>query len=258
MFKQFITLLAFFSVGQLQAQSVSEVSTQEAMVQDLEAVKYSMTIKYAPKEWKKDHLGWDLDTACEEAKAKIFKEHLCTSKDYQKIFKSFLKSPHDYHVNTLFFSTEWSVFPIGVTNIDGHYYISSFDYEISLSFAEYLFLDDMDKIENQERYDQAFSRLKIGDELIAIDGIPVKDVIEKIINEQFGGDHSDTAHALAEKTLFYRRGQYGEDIPSGIFEITVNHNSSMRPVTYKLPWLHFPERSMNKTLAKKEKSGSKC
>lgn len=257
MFKYFIVLMTLSSTLQLSAQWAPQTSIQEAMIQDLEAVKYSMSIKYAPKEWKKNHLGWDLNTACEEAKAKIFEEDLCTSKDYQKIFKSFLKSTQDYHVNTHFFSTEWSYCPLSVKNIDGHYYISSVEGNLTLSFVDFLFIDDMDEIETPEKFNETFSKLNVGDELLTINDQPVKEIIETIINDQLGGDRSDTANGLAERSLFFRRGKYGYDVPTGTFSITVRHQNSEQTNTYVLPWFHVPEWVMNKSLAKEESTVSK-
>jgi Peptidase family S41/PDZ domain len=251
MYKSLISTLVFCCFLPLQAEN-GDTATQEAMIQDLESVKYAMKVKYAPKEWKKEHLGWELEESFAKAKEKVYQNKGGTSKDFKKILKSFLSSTQDYHVKPLFYSTEWSVFPITLSKIEEKYYIASFETDITPSFAEYLFSDEIDPIENAEQYERLMAKLQIGDELIAINGIPVKDVIEKKLNASFGGNHTESAQALALETLFYSRGLYGEEVPSGTFEITIKHAGVARTSSYRLPWLHIPEKVMNKTVSQKQ------
>jgi hypothetical protein len=250
MLKQFATILPLLCTVCLHAQPMTSI--QEAMIQDLDAVKYHMSIKYAPKEWKNEFLGWTLDSACDTAKGKIADQDLSTSKEYQKVFKDFLLSTQDYHVKPIFYSTELSLFPMQVKKVQGKYYLS-FGLDLHMSLEDFIFFDDMDDIEDQ--YDLALSTLQPGDEIVALDGMPIQELIEEIVDDQFGGNRTPTGYALAEKSLFIRYGKYGNTVPQGLFQITVRHKGSVIPRTYTLPWLHVPEWVMNKTLAKGDAGG---
>jgi len=249
MFKKTLTSLPLVLSLYCSAHAAAEVPIQNMMIQDLDTVKYSMEIKYAPKEWKQTYLGWNLESAYNDAKAQIYGSNTITSKDYQKILLNFLKSPRDYHVNALFFSTEWSFATLSVKKVGDQFYLSDTEAFKDLSMEEILWIDDMDAIDQPEQYEQAFLNLTAGDELIAIDNVPVNDAVEKIINEQFCGNNTETGYALAAKTLFQKQGIRGEDSPSGTFTITVRHKQDDSIRTYTLPWFHAPEKILNKSIS---------
>lgn len=227
----FVCLFPFFTG--LQA------GTQEEMLKDLEIARHHLSIKYAPGEWKQELFGWSLDSTFETAKMQVFNDSPDTSKAYQRIFKKFLGSTRDYHVKSLFFSTEWSMFPLQVKGVDGRFYVTGSNLHLSFDPAEMMI--EPDDIADIDRYDTEFEKIRIGDELLALDGVPIQNVIEQLIEEELGGDHTPTGYALAEKMLFLRRGKYGEKVPSGTFTITVQGQDDEPVSTATLPWIHFSE-----------------
>lgn len=235
----FLFILPFCSSFSVPSKpKIESVETQ--MIQDLEAAKYSILIKYAPANWKNELFGWNLNKAFETAKARILKEKPKTSNEYQKIFTQFLASTKDYHVHPIYYSTSWSMFPMQVRGVNGHYYFTSIDAKMSLTGEEVFFIADFAE-EELKLLAANFPGITPGDEIIAIDGKPVKKIIEQLIDENFNGDRSPTGYALAERNLFLHRGKLGQKVPKGTFEITLKHPGDIKTFTRKLPWVHVPE-----------------
>lgn len=231
---------AFFTLSllflSLESLEMTNEQLQAAMIKDLESVKHSMSIQYAPYEWKKQYFGWDLEDAFYLAQAKIVAENCITQKDYRRVFKQFLKSTQDYHVNSSFFSTEWSVAPIDIRGVNGRYFVCGFN-QVSLEGEEAFFVpDEIDKNDVKDIPD-----VKVGDEILAIDGVHIADVIENIIDVDLGGDHTPTGFALAAQKVFYRMGKYGDTVPTGKVTVTMLSKGAKTPITFALPWLHAKE-----------------
>lgn len=240
-----LSLISFnlLAMQHMAAETADNAKIKQVMIQDLEAVKYNMSIKYAPKEWKEERFGWTLENAMEDARNAVENLDSTTSKDYQKIFKNFLKSTRDYHVNVSFYSTELAIFPVTVKSCDGHFYIMSKDFEtIQLPAV----IVDMDEIQNIDELERFWETAEAGDELLAIDGVPVKEIVEKLIDAELGGDRTPTGYGLAERMLFCRRGMRGETVPQGTFRLTLLPKGESEAQEYDLPWLHWKEWITNK------------
>lgn len=250
MIKKMLMTLPFLFLAHVPCEAGGK-TLQEMMIQDLESVSYNMEIKYAPKEWKQEYLGWDLARATEEAKAKIYASNAQTPKEYQKIFVQFLKSTQDYHVGAGFYSTEFSIFPLMIQEQGGHFYIVGVEHDLE-EFADFIYdFGQFERVNQLLRYEQSVQRLHIGDELIALNGSSMSEVMETLLNEQHGGDRTPTARALTVQSLFMRNGASGEETPNGTFEITVRHQGIAEPVSYTLPWFHCLEEIINKGSGKK-------
>lgn len=235
-------------------------SLQELMLSDLNVIKYNMTFKYAPKEWKKEHLNWDLEEEYQKAVDKIVAENATSPKEYQKIAKQFFNSSRDYHVKVLSYSTEWSWFPINVKTVEGKYLISELLSGLSISNLLELFLIQ-EQIEEQTdpffaQTQEFWDNISLGDEILEIDGKPIAKVIDTLIKEDLGHDTSLTGHALAERMLFMRKGLYGHEVPSGNFTLKIRHQNKSKTKTYNLCWLYIPEHIKNKSpFQEKESKG---
>jgi C-terminal processing protease CtpA/Prc len=210
---------------------------QATMLHELGVIKYNLSLKYAPADWKRDLCGWDIDIAFEKAKQRILLEAPLTSRQYQKIFREFLQSTKDYHVNPLFYSTEWSFFPLQVQTAKGRYFVTGFGPN-NFDIEDFCF--DMDEVD-EEVITSNVTDIKPGDEILEINGMRVQQIIEKIIKEDLRGDRSPTGYALAAKTLFLRRAKFGQYVPTGTFKITLRHPGDQETFTRQLPWIHTPE-----------------
>ena len=219
------------------AQASEDLNRQEAFVRELEAAKYTLSFKYGPTEWKSEYLQWDADHAIEEAKLRMIESEYLTTRDYQRIYRDFLGSLKDYHVSSLFFSSEWSAFPIEVKSVNGRYFITDFQFKLSLGFSDMAFaIDEIDL----DRIFEEWQKLNFGDEIIAINQVPIKTLIENLIDSELSGDRTQTGYALAERMLFTRYGRRGHDVPNGDFTLTV------KPIfghqhTVNLSWIHTKE-----------------
>lgn len=233
-----IILISFICA--IYAQATESVNlVQSAMIQDLEVVKYNMSIKYAPFEWKKERFGWDLESAFQKAKNRVLVENPRTAKDYQKILNQFLGSTQDYHVHPSYYSTAMSMFPIEVRGVSGRYFFTDISTHFSLE-TEDLELFDINS-DDVEKIIKNFRGIEPGDEIIAIDGRPIQEIIEELIDENFNGDRTPTGYALAERNLFWHRGKLGQEVPVGKFQITFLQDGAIRPITRTFQWLNRPE-----------------
>lgn len=230
----FLGAILFFPLA---AQASADTKRQEAFLQELEAAKYTLTFKYGPTEWKSEYLQWDADAAFEEAKAQMIESPQLTMRDYQRIYRDFLGSLKDYHVSTLFYSSEWSAFPIVVKSVNNRYFITKFDFQLSLSYSDLPF--DFDEIDI-ERLEAELQKCNLGDEVIAVNGVPVATLIEELIDSELNGDRTPTGYALAEKMLFTRYGRRGHQVPKGDFTLTVKPIFGKQH-TVNLAWIHVAE-----------------
>lgn len=221
--KILVALLAFSAL------TFAETPTQKEMIHDLEVAKQHFATKYAPKEWKKERFGWNLETSFLTAKNKILKQQPQTMKAYQQIFKDFLFSTQDYHVNVRFFSTGLSWFPLSVRSFNGHYYITQDFSRIPNRF----FLFEAEPVD-LAKFEEDLQQLVAGDEIIAINGMPIRQAIEQIIGQELGGDRTPTGYALAEKLLFTRQEE-----TSNSFTLNIMHKNSKKELT--LPWIRIRE-----------------
>lgn len=216
---------------------------QTAMIEDLESAKYNISVKYGPADWKKEQFGWNLDREFELAKNRILSEKVCTIKDYQRIFRAFLLTTKDYHVNAIFYSTEWSFCPLSVKGIRGRYFITRINREWKDTETPF----ECDEI-NMKKLKKNLDAIAVGDEIIAMNGVPILEVIEQLIEENFAGDKSPTGYALAEKNLFFRKAKFTQHVPTGVFELTLSRKGKKEAFKCRLPWYHVSEWVANHAL----------
>ncbi len=230
-----INSLLFFPM--LAQAAVSSLS-HEDFLHELQSANYALTMNYAPTDWKHEYLSWSAEMAMENAKADLIAHSSMTTRDYQRVFRDFLGSLQDYHVRAYFYSSEWSAFPIQVKSVEGRYYISDLQFRVSLSCAESVF--DIEEYDF-ESFENEYVKLSVGDEILTVDGVPVGEVIESLIDSELSGNRTPTGYALAQRLLFTRMGKFGHHVPKGSFEITVRSHDRMEPQTCRFNWIHVPE-----------------
>lgn len=214
-------------------------SIQKDMVYELDNLKYNLTLKYGPLEWKKQHLDWDLEQTFDQFKSRIYADNIRDINAFKKIFKESLSSLKDYHVQIQFFSTEFSFFPFQIDGTEGRYFLIS-----KLSFDDLDFEDDdfmCDAIPDMDKYAEVLANIQVGDELIALNGTPIQDLIEQIIDRELGGDRTPTGYGLAKQMLFHAESSYGQKSQSGLFTVTMRHQGDDETFTAELPWFHVKE-----------------
>lgn len=219
----------------MMTQAMEDSQKQEAFIRELEAAKYTLSFKYGPTEWKSEYLQWDPEVAIEEAKSRMIEKDHLTTRDYQTIYRDFLGSLQDYHVSALFYSTEWSAFPIVIKSVNNRYFITNFEFMLS----GYISGIEPDEIDLEEYLDD-FEMLHLGDEIVALNGVPMPEVIEHLIDTELSGNRTLTGYALAEKMVFVRYGMRGHDVPVGEFTLTMKPPFGPQYLV-RLPWIHVKE-----------------
>lgn len=211
-------------------------SVQDEMIHDLRVAKYNFANKYAPQGWKNELFGWSLEESFQKAQERVLQEKPQTIADYQKIFKEFILSTRDYHVNVAIYSTSFAWYPLIIKRIEGRYYVASTVVDTPVDF----FLFHPEPIRDFELYLDGIEKIAIGDEVVEFDGVPIGECIETIIDEELKGDRSPTGYAIAEKMVFNRSGTFST--ASSTFALSVIHDGAVKPVTYTLPWLQITEK----------------
>jgi len=220
---------------------------QDQMLQDLDVVKYQLSIKYGPTEWKNEYFGWDLEESYQKARMRILEENPSTAQDYQKILSWFLGSTKDYHVQVAYHSTALSFFPLGIKKAGEHYYF--IDSNINFSMDEVLLLGDEFTQADRGIMINNKGIPNVGDEIIEFDGRPIREVVEELIDENFNGDRSSTGYEFAVRNLFYRKASLGHSVPEGAFTLTIKNQKTRKYSVFVFPWMHVAELVPNPLLA---------
>ncbi|MGZ3732762.1 MAG: protease-like activity factor CPAF, partial [Parachlamydiaceae bacterium] len=198
------------------------------MLLDLDVIKSVFETKYAPYEWKKNYLGWNLEDEIQLAKIKILSLNSLTVKDYQRILHTFFVSIRDHHVHDYYYSTEKSLLPFEIKSANHRYFFTDLDQKA------------LDKMVLKETY-KGEKLPQIGDELILFDSRPVDDVIQEIKSHELADLTSRTSQMLAEGILTKRIGAWGHLTPQG--SILIQFKTADESLTEAtIEWVHTPEK----------------
>lgn len=230
---RFIFLLLILPLT-LFSQNFSPLQMKSKMIEDLDRIKQTFEIKYAPLEWKQVYSGWDLNEKIKLAKLQVLMKEPITVKDYQQIVLHFFASLQDYHSSVFFHSTELSLLPFLIYSAENRYFIAWIP-------------------KNLEMMDIP---LQVGDEIILFGRKPIKEAVMEFKKELFGDYHSITDERLSETYFTLRSGKMGVKVPRGPITITVIHKENEQAATYKLKWLHTPEKIGSGPFKKKESTNN--
>lgn len=227
----FYSFIALLVITNLTTNCI-DAADKSKMLLNLDIIKNSFEVKYAPVEWKKKYSGWDLEEEINLAKLKIIAAGPLTVKEYQRILHAFFISTRDYHVHDLYYSTEMAILPFVVKGVGGKYFITEVDEEaLQLMKNSGFYSGDIDP--------------QVGDELISFDSKITHNVIEEIKIKELGNSESKTAQVLAEPLLTKRLGLLGHEIPKDRIKITFKPKGK-DPVTVVMQWVYLPEKITNK------------
>lgn len=204
------------------------------MIADLEVVKNTYEVCYAPALWKKEYAGWDLESAFEKARLDILGFSDITTKDYQRVVRRFLLSMRDYHVAPIFHSTELAYLPFRIQSAENRYFVTGNNVRSSI-------------------YNQI--PVLIGDEILAFNDEPIHDAVQRFKLEEFGNPESLTDQGMAEGFFTSRLGALGHVVPNGRATVKVRHRATGEIVTYTPEWEYRPEQ-IQSAFNRKPKKGS--
>lgn len=214
----------------------NQEAEKQKMAAELDIIKHSFEVKYAPSDWKKSYIGWDLEAQIELAKDKVFKQKSITTKDFQYILRDFINSTQDHHTKVNFYSTEKAYLPFRVHEVNGKYIVT-------------WIRKGLDQIAEDNPSDELIAFLNMplqtGDEIIEMNGKPVHEVVEDIKIKYLGHSKAGTHQRIAEMLLTARLAAMGMDVPSGPVSLTVRHGQAKKPSKYYLEWFYSAEQINN-------------
>lgn len=200
------------------------------MIADLDIIKNTFEVKYAPAEWKKIYADWDLDEQIDLAKAKVITQDTLTTKQFQRIVGEFFKSTRDYHVGVYFYSTESAFLPFRVQGVNNKYFIAWIDPTFSPPSSQ---------------NPSIATPWQVGDEIVRFDGKPINEAIDEIKQNELGNPQSATDQGMAELFLTKRMGRIGHIVPKGPITLAIKHCGYDASIEYVLNWDYQAEKIKN-------------
>lgn len=224
-------LLVIFTclVGSLSLHASDEI-LKHRMIADLDIIKNTFEVMYAPNEWKKKFSSWDLEQQADIAKNKILSADHISIKDYQRIVRNFLASTRDYHVAPYFHSTEFSYLPFRIQSVDDRYFVTSVNTRSPLYKS---------------------IPLQVGDEILSFDGKPIHQAVTEFKLSEFGNPESLTDAALAEGFFTARSGIMGHIVPKGKVKISVKQKLSKDVKMFQPSWEYHDEKIVSTQIVPK-------
>ncbi|MBA2728050.1 MAG: protease-like activity factor CPAF [Parachlamydiaceae bacterium] len=206
-----------FEKADIHTRSMSALYSQE-LLDNLDCIKHTFRIKYAPKDWKFLLTGWDLDDQIAKAKSKVLEADTMNLDDGRQILMQFLYSCYDYHVKAVFHSTSFSYLPFRVKSSQGRYFVSWIDEKLLWERG---------------------MNLKVGDELISFNDRPVSEVVDELRSRHFNRGLPSTDNALAEIALTLRIGADGQNPQLG--KVPLQALRRGRQIKGSLEWFYGDE-----------------
>lgn len=172
---------------------------------------------YAPQDWKKSHVGWDLNA--ERAKAE---QRILAAKnlhEQRSALVQFIGSTADYHVSIGFHATERASLPFSVKTVEGKTLIVFIDRN-QLSTESFPF--------------------ELGDELISMNRQPISQVRAELMAVE-PANVASTDESLADLAVTSRRASRGFAVPNGTVTLGILRKGTNTPVTHQTQWVYTPE-----------------
>jgi Peptidase family S41/PDZ domain len=197
----------------------SSEAIQSKMISNLEIIQNTFDTQYAPKEWKYSHFGWELKNEMDLTKEKIVALPNPSLADFHHLVKGFFRSTRDYHANAYFYSTAISYLPFSISSANGKFFISWVDNEE--------FPKD--------------SNIKLGNEIITYNGIPISKVFEDFKDNNFKKFDSRTNEKIAEIQFTLRTASTGVQTEEGEVALEILEKSNGESTICNLKWKYVPE-----------------
>lgn len=226
----FSFLIPIMMISHLYAEA--PIPNRDKMLADLDIIKNTFEVKYAPTEWKRTFTQWDLEEQVSIAKTKVLDADVLNLKDFQHILQEFFNATKDYHVGVQFFSTEMAFLPFRIQSAPVQHLeenqINERKYYIAWVYHPFfeLFFEEP---------------LKKGDEVLFFNGEPIDAVVQTLQQLEFGNPESQTDQALAESSVTSRLGSKGHRVPQGPVTLTVRRAGTRQVVTYQMDWFYQEE-----------------
>jgi len=154
---------------------------------------------YAPRMWKKEQYGWDLERELQTLQSTTQSGRKIS--EFHDSVKQFFIKTRDYHTGVYFSDTSSSTVPIGVKYIDNNFYIAYIDSSLPPSFP-----------------------LMIGDKITHINNVDVKEVAYDLIGRVENPKATDWA--IAAKKITTRMGTARDKVEKGSLVIKTERDGA--------------------------------
>jgi hypothetical protein len=223
--------LSLLSILVLFAPTAFADSLKDDVIAQLYAMKSVYKAEYAPAQWKKAHVGYDLETNFQTALSAAQSRSSINIKESREIFKNFIYAMQDYHTSIGFTATESASLPLTIKGAGDRFFIAFID-RTKLSEASFPF--------------------HVGDELISFDGKPALDAVNAVQAEILA-NQAGTDRGIAELNLTNRRASRGLNIPMGAVTLGIQAKGSTRASEIQLVWNYtaetiFPRGDVNNNI----------
>lgn len=195
------------------AQTSLAALAPDQRLSDFQQLVNTVQRNYGPLELKKQTIGLDFDQDVADFKARIAAAK--TDAEYYQLLAGFLASLHDAHVSSEVPSTYAAKLGFLTDRVEGKALIDTID---RLRLPETLF---------------PFQR---GDQLIALDGVPVEEIVAKNMIQANTGN-PETTLRIATARITSRKQAAGFAVPKGIATVTVLPKGAAQPVTVTAVWI---------------------
>ena len=179
---------------------------------------------YAPREWKKEHFGWNLETELSALQGAV--ESGKKVSEFHDGLKQFFIKTRDYHTGVFFSDTSTATIPIGIKYINGDFYLAYIDNSVPPSFP-----------------------LMLGDKIMYFNDVDVKEIAYDLIGRVENPKATDWA--LAAKKLTARVGIAHDKMEKG--SVVIKADRDGMAVFGQLVWNYNPNL-MNFSKIKAHKS----
>jgi hypothetical protein len=173
---------------------------------------------YAPKNWKEKQVSWNLAEELNLAKQGI--QNSQNVNEYRQAAVRFFNSMQDYHVGYSFISTEKASLPIVLKTVQGKTIIVEI---------------------NRSKLSPASFPFNVGDEVLAMDEVPVKEIRATLIKDM-RTTAPLTDQALGDMLLTGRSGHKNYIVPKNTVTLTIVKSGESTARTHQLNWEYTAEQ----------------
>ncbi|MGZ3710894.1 MAG: protease-like activity factor CPAF [Bdellovibrionota bacterium] len=208
-----LSALALFS-------SLAHADTlKDDVIAELYVMKSVYNAEYAPAQWKKAHVGYDLDTNFRTALDAVQSRESLTIKESREIFKNFIYAMKDYHTSIGFTATEQASLAFTVKGAGDRFFLGYID---------------------RKKLPEASFPFHVGDELVSFGGVSALQAV-LAVQAEIPANEEGTDRAVAELNLTRRRAARGMNVPKGGVTLGILAKGQTKPTEIQLVWDYTAE-----------------
>lgn len=195
-------------------------STVQEMHDTLDVIGHTFHVCYGPAPWKNEAFNWHLDQQLNDTKKAISQNP--TLKNFQKHLSNLFINMRDLHTGIVFSSTQSASLPFMLCSAGDRFFVHRFF----------------------DRLASTSQTLKPGDEILAINGVPIKQAFQQFLGQVAPKDPSPTDISIALRYFTRRSGALLHPMPTNLActIIKVREVDSPIPREIAFQWRYHPEK----------------